>query len=147
MTPGKEWIRIDICRHLELVPRLALRDIISVKRADVCCASIEAATHIAEVDPRPMSNTIERHEQAMLQGPLQGQGLFTGMATGNTRKKGKSHWLRTIWNALKGVIKTGVKLTPIGDVMEAGAGLMQTIRQAAEDVNMTDNYTGGVRQG
>ena len=34
MPTNKNWIRIDITRHLELVPRLVLKDIISVKKAD-----------------------------------------------------------------------------------------------------------------
>ena len=33
MPPGKDWLRIDITRHLEVVPRMMLRDLISTKKA------------------------------------------------------------------------------------------------------------------
>lgn len=65
MPPSKDWIRIDIVRHLEVIPRMQLRDLISTKKTQADAKTVELVQHIAEVDARPMSNTIGRHEEAV----------------------------------------------------------------------------------
>ena len=33
MPPNKNWLRCDITRHLECVPRISMKDIIAVEKA------------------------------------------------------------------------------------------------------------------
>ena len=65
MPISRKWIRIDITRHLELVPRLNLRDLISVKKAEPDDSTMKAIVKVADVDSRPLSSTIQRHEDAI----------------------------------------------------------------------------------
>jgi hypothetical protein len=41
MPPNKDWIRIDIVRHLEVIPRMMLRDLIATKKTNADPKTVE----------------------------------------------------------------------------------------------------------
>ena len=49
-------------RHLECIPRMALRDIIAVKKCSPNTDTIDNVHIVPTVDPSIASNTIEKHE-------------------------------------------------------------------------------------
>ncbi len=121
MPIDKKWIRIDITRHLELIPRLAIRDLISVKKATPDDNTMKAICNVAEVDARPLSNTIARHEDAIQQS----LGVSGAVLTKGVRSKGAAGWLSSLMHSVK-------------------ASMGQAIGQPSMQ---SDSYVGKVNQG
>lgn len=148
MPVDRKWIRIDITRHLELVPRLVLRDLISVKKADPDDGTMKAICRVAEVDARPLSNTLKRHEDAVASNAnteMTGESLLNK----SVRSKGTGNWLSKIWSGLKsaaGIVAPMLGMLPSPYTKLAGAGLGM-IAGANQPSNQSDAYVGSVTQG
>jgi hypothetical protein len=143
MPPGKDWIRIDITRHLEVIPRMMLRDLISTKKAQSDPKTVELVQHIAEVDSRPLSNTIQRHETAMAAHADVQQGNTPALSNRNVRAKGSSSWLGKIMGPLLNI--GGTVAQTLGGTW--GKVIGTGMQFLGSRLNQTDNMAGGVTQG
>ena len=143
LKPSQNWIRIDIVRHLELIPRIELKDIIAVKKARADENTIKAVTHIAEIDQRPISNTLQRHEEAMASASNAPETQL--VSNPSVRKKGARSWLGSIWSGLKSIMGFA---TPIVSRMGPIGALAGTLMSAvSQPTNQSDSMVGAVRQG
>lgn len=50
MPLNQSWIRIDVVRHFEGIPRTTIRDIVSVSKAKDNVASLEVAKQLGDID-------------------------------------------------------------------------------------------------
>ena len=142
LKSSQDWIRIDITRHIEVVPRLILRDIVSVENVSPNEATMKAVTHIADIDNRPISNTLEKHEQAMASSI----NMSPDMMGKGGREKGKASWMGKIWNAVRSTVAellpmAGARFGPMG----AAAG--SVIGGMIKPNYQSDSYTGRVNAG
>ena len=128
MPVDKKWIRVDITRHLELIPRLKIRDLISVKKADPDDRTMKAICHVADVDARPLSNTLKRHEEAIATSANMPIDETGGIVSRGLRKKGSGGWLSKIWSGIKSVMGIAAPIVsnfgPVGKIAGIGMGLL-----------------------
>lgn len=101
MPKDEAWIRVDVTRHLECVPRMKLRDIIAVKKCTPNQETVDVVAKLADVDARPLSNTLQAHE-----GALQAHANYplTGAAPAHTqreaRKGASGSWISKLMSGL-----------------------------------------------
>lgn len=81
LPPNQTYLRVDVVRHLECVPRNALRDIISVDRPVPNEESIKAASQAGPVMPSLHSSIIDvrDHSAPILQHHLMASQTSTGL--------------------------------------------------------------------
>ena len=144
MPPGKDWIRVDITRHLECVPRMKLKDIIAVKKCIPNQDTVDSVAKVADVDTRPLSNTVKGHEQAV-------NHFSNGQASHSSEKHAKmgranagGSWINSIMKVIKPVwntVATGASfMGPQGRAISAGMNAIGTIGGFGND-----SMTGAIR--
>jgi hypothetical protein len=147
MPASRNWLRVDITRHLEVVPRMALRDLIATKKAKSDPQTVAMVQHIAEVDPRPLSNTIQRHEAAIAHHANVDHTNTPALANQATRSGASGSWIGGI---MKGLLNAAGFVGQrfgggVGKVLGTGAQLLAN--SGIFGGNRSDSYTGGVSQG
>ncbi len=144
MPPSKDWIRIDIVRHLEVIPRMMLRDLISTKKTNADPKTVELVQHIADADTRPVSNTIQRHEDAVAAHSNVANNDVASLSNSSVRGKGTSSWIGGIMKKLlgAGLQTAGTVLGTVGGGW--GKAIGAGMNYIGGRINSTDNMQGGV---